>query len=370
VGSATTINKAALQALRDRARRDVDAGLPFGGVEGCSIALAKDGEILWEEGFGAACADTPILLLSITKTVFESALWQLFAGSLKPEDRVLEIIPDFMSGTAPDLTIGMLETHMGGFPWAPLDFPEAADRDTRLAAFREWRTDRKPGEAYEYHPLCVGWVLAEIVERVSGVDYRTFLKRQVLEPLGLSGVKGVSLGEPISALKDVLLHHNCMYGWAPDPSKRAPMVYGLDTHEGLALGTPGAGGVGTASGVARLYQAYLSNPGELWNPAIHRDAISRTRIDGPDPVGRPMLRTLSFLQAGPPEGRFGERDVFGSAVSDRTFGHGGQGGQIAWADPDTGLSFCYLTNTVVFPPFCFHPRARELSSLAARVLNR
>jgi CubicO group peptidase (beta-lactamase class C family) len=360
---------AAIKALRDRARRDVEVGLPHGGVEGCSLALARDGEILWEEGFGAARADTPILLLSITKTVVEAALWRLFAAGLDPETPVDRIIPGFMGGEAPGLTVAMVETHLGGFPWAPLDFPEAADRAARLAAFAAWRPNGVPGTAYDYHPISAGWVLAEVIERVSGRDYRAYLKEEVLAPLGLSGIRGVSLGEPLSEQRAVLLHRNYMGGYAPDPARRTPMLYGLDTHEGLALGTPGAGAVGTARGVALLYQAYLHNPVELWDPAILARVTSETRVDQPDPSGRPMRRTLSFVQAGPADERYGERTFFGAGVSERAFGHQGQGGQIAWADPETGLSFCYLTNTVVFPPGgCFHPRARELATLAAAVV--
>lgn len=363
------LNRAVLDQLRDRARQDVDVGLEHGGVEGCSLAICHQGEIVWEEGFGAAQIDTPILLLSITKTVFEAALWHLFARGLSPETPVVEILPEFMGGTQPGITIAMIETHLAGFAWHKLDFPDAIDRKKREAAFRDWRIEQAPGD-YEYNPINGAWVLAEVVERVSGRDYRAFLKHEVLEPLGLSGVTAVSLGEPEAELVRVLRHRNHMGGYAPDPAKQVPMDYGLDTLAGLALGIPGAGGVGTASGVARLYQAYLHNPGELWDPAILADARDRTRVAMPDPAGRPMRRSLSFVQAGNQAERYGERTFFGPNVSAGAFGHQGQGGQIAWADPATGLSFAYLTNTVVFPPGgCFHPRARALSAIAATLLE-
>jgi CubicO group peptidase (beta-lactamase class C family) len=362
------LDRTVLDQLRDRARQDVEAGLEHGGVEGCAFAVGYRGELLWEEGFGAARADTPILLLSITKTVLEAALWLLFARGLDPETPVIEIIPEFMGGTQPGITIAMIETHLGGFAWHKLDYADAADRAARLAAFGAWRLDRAPG-FYEYHPINGGWVLAEIIERVSGQDYRTFLKRDVMVPLGLAGIQGVSLGEPASEQERVLLHRNYMSGYTPDAARREPMAYGLDTIAGLSLGSPGVGAVGTVSGVARLYQAYLHNAGELWDPSILADARDRIRVEAPDAAGRPMRRSLSFVHAGPVTERYGERTFFGPNVSSRAFGHQGQGGQIAWADPVTGLSFAYLTNTVVFPPGgCFHPRARALSALAANIL--
>jgi CubicO group peptidase (beta-lactamase class C family) len=363
------LDRMALEALRERIRRDVDVGLEHGGVEGCAFAVGLHGELVWEEGFGAARANTPILLFSITKTVLESALWRLFAdAALTPDTPVVAIIPDFMGGTEPGLTVGMIETHLGSFATQELGYPECAEPATRLAAFRAWRPSAPVGTQYEYHPINGGWVLAEIIERVSGRDYRAYLREEILGPLGLRGVSGVSLGEPESEQLRILLHRNYMGGYTPDPARRQPLAYGLDTPPGLALGTPGAGGVGTAAGVARLYQAYLHNPGGFWNPALLEDVRYHTRVRMPDPAGRPMRRSLSFVQAGPPAERYGERTFFGSAVSARAFGHQGQGGQIAWADPDTGLSFAYLTNTVVFPPGgCFHPRARELSTLAAQL---
>ncbi len=363
------LDRAVLDELRERARQDVEAGLEHGGVEGCTFAIGYRGELLWEEGFGAARADTPILLLSITKTVVEAALWLLFGRGLDPETPVIEIIPEFMGGTQPGITIAMIETHLGGFAWHKLDYPDAVDRAARVAAFAAWRLDRAPG-FYEYNPINGGWVLAEIIERVAHQDYRIFLKQEVLVPLGLAGIDGISLGEAASKQHRVLFHRNYMSGYTPDPARRVPMAYGLDTVAGLALGMPGAGGVGTASGVARLYQAYLHDAGGLWDPAILADARDRVRVEAPDVAGRPMRRSLSFVHAGPPAERYGERTFFGSTVSDQAFGHQGQGGQIAWADPVTGLSFSYLTNTVVFPPGgCFHPRALALSSIAAKILK-
>ncbi len=362
------LNRVVLSQLRDRVRHDVEVGLEHGGVEGCAFAIGYRGELLWEEGFGAAKADTPILLLSITKTVVEAALWRLFAEGLNPDTAIIEIIPEFMGGTQAGITVAMIETHLGGFAWNKLDYPQAADRDTRLKAFADWRLERTPG-FYEYHPVNGGWVLAEVIQRVSQRDYRQFLKQEVLVPLGLAGVQGVSLGEPASEQQRVLLHRNYMSGYTPDDARRVPMASGLDTIAGLALGIPGAGGVGTASGVARLYQAFLHNPGELWEPAVLCEARDRVRVEAPDVAGRPMRRSLSFVHAGPPAERYGERTFFGPRVSDRSFGHQGQGGQIAWADPRSGLSFAYLTNTVVFPPGgCFHPRARALSELAAKII--
>ena len=363
------LNARLLDRLRDRARRDVEAGLEFGGVEGCAIAVAHRGEIVWEEGFGAARDDTPMMLFSVSKTVLEAVLWRLFSDGLDPDTPVVEIIPEFMDGTQPGITIAMVESHLGGFAHQRIDEVDAPNRRARIDAFRTWEADRRPGE-YEYHPLSGAWVLAEVIERVAGRDYRDVLRRDVLSPLGLDDVHLISLGASEDSLADVLLHRDHMNGYTPDPGLRARLPYGLDTRAGLAVGVPGVGAVGTASGVALLYQAYLHDAIGLWDSSVVADARSRIRVDGPDPAGRPIRRSLSFVVAGAPSERYGERTFFGPATSDHSFGHQGQGGQVAWADPETGLSFAYLTNTVVFPPGGhFHPRSRELSAFAARLLE-
>lgn len=365
------LDKTRLQELSARARHDVDVGLEYGGVEGCSLAIGYRGEIVFAEAYGAAKIDTPILIMSPTKTIMEAALWVLYGrGLIAATDRVTDYVPEFGTNGKETITLEMLETHTSAIASQMIDHPDHADRQKRLAAFRGWSAEGVPGTYYEYHIGSGNWVLAEIIERVSGMDYRAFLKKEVLEPLGLADIRKVSLGEPEELQKLTLKHINCSRGWTPDRAKLPPVPHSYDREDALAVGVPGSGAVGTPTGVALLYQAYLHNPGELWKPDVLEDARSRVRVRAPDPMGRPIVRSLSFHLGDALTDRYGERSFFGEATSARTFGHQGQGGQIAWADPVSGLSFCYLTNTVVFPPGgCFHPRARELSTLAAQVLG-
>jgi CubicO group peptidase (beta-lactamase class C family) len=111
-----------------------------------------------------------------------------------------------------------------------------------------------------------------------------------------------------------------------------------------AAGVPGGGGITTAAGLALFYQAHLHNPGQLWDPDLLADVTSHVRCTFPDPmVGVPANRTLGLVVAGD-DGKSNLRHNLGKTVSPRAFGHGGAGGQIGWADPETGISFAYTTN--------------------------
>jgi CubicO group peptidase (beta-lactamase class C family) len=105
---------------------------------------------------------------------------------------------------------------------------------------------------------------------------------------------------------------------------------------------PGGGAVSTAADFALFYQALLDDPRELWARDVRLDGIGAIRNRFPDERGVPANRTLGLVVAGD-DGRRAGRGM-GHTVSAAAFGHNGAGGQIAWADPATGLSFVYLTN--------------------------
>jgi CubicO group peptidase (beta-lactamase class C family) len=138
--------------------------------------------------------------------------------------------------------------------------------------------------------------------------------------------------------------------------------------EVLASGVPGAGAVGTAADVATFYQALLHNPGELWNPAILADATGNVRNTMIDPLFNCAAnRTLGLVVAGHDD-RAAVRG-FGAHTSPRAFGCLGVGGQIAWADPDTGLSFSYITAGLDVDIVASFTRSAKIAGLAARCIR-
>ena len=339
-----------LEELRTRVRREIDAGL----LPSCQFALAKDAKLAAFEAVGAAAPETRYVIFSATKAFVASAAWLLIGeGSLDIERRVADYIPEFATNGKDVVTVEQVMLHTSGFPRAPLGPPAWADRDRRLEAFAKWRLNWEPGTAHEYHPTSAHWVLAELIERISGRDYRDFIHERVTGALGLPRVLGI----PPADQDDIAELSLCGEPASPDELEA---IFGVPelpvtevTDDALlsfnrsdvrAVGVPGGGGVASAATVALFYQALLHNTEELWDPDVLADATSRVRNTFPDllALGAPANRALGVVVAGD-DGNANRRG-FGHTQSPGTFGHNGAGGQIAWADPESGLSFCYLTN--------------------------
>lgn len=344
------IDAGALASLIDRCRREVDEGI----LPSCQLAIAKDGEVLAFETIGDAAPDSRYVIFSATKAIVVSALWLLMAGdAISLDQRVAELIPEFGTNGKEVITVRQLLLHEGGFPLAPLNPATEGSGRARLDRFAGWRLNWEPGSRYEYHPTSAHWVIAELIERLSGRDFREFVADEVLAPLGLERFQ---LGVPPEEQGDINALE--LRGEPPTEDELRAAGLPLDPVQGgltdamlmalndpavRASGMPGGGGVSTAADVALFYQALLHNPGTLWEPDILRAGTSEVHSLLPDLTsGVPCNRALGLVIAGePPEAA---ARGFGHTVSPQTFGHGGAGGQIAIADPDSGVSFCYLTN--------------------------
>ncbi|HMG45087.1 MAG TPA: serine hydrolase domain-containing protein [Acidimicrobiales bacterium] len=343
------IDTAKLDELRARVRREVDDGL----LPSCQWALARHGRLVAFETFGPRTNDTRYGIFSATKALVASTVWQLIAeGSIDVSRRVADLIPEFATNGKDGITIEQVMLHTSGFPLAPLGPPAWDTSAGRREAFGRWRLNWEPGTAYEYHATSAHWVLAELIETVTGQDFRDVVHARVTEPLGLPRILGLALddqdgiadlelcGEHASAeeLKAAFGIEELPVGEVTDQ-----VLLQLNRPEARVVGLPGGGGVTTAAVVALFYQGLLHNQAGLWDPEVLADATGTVRNDFPDPLTHtPANRALGVIVAGD-DGRAPFRG-FGHTQSPRTFGHNGAGGQIAWADPDSGLSFCYLTN--------------------------
>ena len=356
-----------IQALRTRAQREIDNGL----LPSCQLAIARHGEVELFEAFGDATTDTRYIVYSATKAFIASLLWVLIAdGLVDVSKRVVDYFPEFAPNGKDVITVEQVMLHTSGFPYAPLGFPDVLTREGRVNKMASWKLNWEPDSTYEYHAESAHWVLVEIIDRVTGGDYRDLLQDRVTRPSGITDrVLGtttpvapvVSVGE--LATPDEL---EAALGMRELPvSVVTPeLLIALSQDRARPVGHPGGGGIMTAADVVTFYQSLLRNRAEIWNPEVLADATGRVRNHKPERWTKvPANRGLGVIIAGD-DGK-GFLRGFGKVGSPRTFGHNGAGGQIAWGDPDSGISFCYLTNGVDEHLLRMARRGIALSSYAA-----
>lgn len=372
-GTSDHLDAAALARLRERVSREVESGR----LPAAQLAVGLNGEVVHAEAFGEARDDTRFAVFSVTKAFIAATVWQLLdEGTLEIDTPVVELVPSFTA--AEGVTLKHLLTHTGGFPLAPLGPPRWNNPEGRAEQYRRWRLQYRPGEHFEYHPTAGHWIIAEMIEASEGHDYRHVVTERVIEPLGLSrfllggdeaadadvaelllvgekptaaeiesafGVADVDLGE---VTPEILLFFN-------DPEIRR-------------VGVPAAGGISDAATLAVFYQHLLRNTDDMWNPSVLADGIARVHCDLPDPLtGVPANRTLGLTLAGD-DGASALRGM-GHTVSSQAFGHNGAGGQIAWADPATGISFAFCTSGIEENFIHEAHRTAAIASLAGVLLG-
>jgi CubicO group peptidase (beta-lactamase class C family) len=341
-----------LAELLQRARREIDEGL----LPSCQIALARDGKLVAFEAYGDTTLDTRYIIFSATKPFVANVIWQLLAeGALSVEQRVAEIVPEFGANGKDEVTVEQVMLHTSGFPSPVFNPFHWDDRQRRLDTFASWYLQYEPGTRYWYHPTSAHWVLAEIIERLTGQDFRDAVRTRVAEPLGLPRFALGTQAATEGPFAELVLRGEPMtpdeseeaFGIREFPSTEADdeNLVGLNDPARRATGIPGGGAVATAADLALFYQALMHNEEGLWDAELLRDATGRVRNNLPDPLMHiPASRGLGVIIAGE-DGR-GNYRGFGHTNSARAFGHNGAAGQIAWGDPETGISFGYVTNGI------------------------
>jgi CubicO group peptidase (beta-lactamase class C family) len=319
------------------AERLVDDGT----TPACQVAVARDNEVACFATFGDATDTTRFCVFSATKPIVASAAWLLIgAGVLDPARPVSHYVPEFATNGKERITVEQVMLHTSGFPNAPMDAVEGGDTVTRVKRFMEWELEWEPGSRFEYHSASAHWVLAELIERCSGSDFRDFVDERVCTPNALPRVLGL-LDEEQEDIADCVA-----LGTRPEDATTM-VVDGLVLNRPAvrAAGVPGGGAIATAATMARFYQALLNDPNDVWDADVLRDATTNVRCTFPDPLMNvPANRSLGLVVAGDDGLHQLRYAFFGRDNSPGSFGHAGAFSQIAWADPATGISFAFLKN--------------------------
>ena len=372
------IDSEKLEALFARAKRDVDDGV----VPSAQVAIARHGKLAGVRTYGsvdhggnegAATDKTLYTIFSCTKAIVGAAVWTLFEdGLLKLDEKVIDIIPEFNTNGKEIITVEQVLTHTSGFPLAPFRATDWDNGERRLQRFAQWRLNWEPGSQFQYHASSAHWVLAEIIERRTGQDFRAYVRQRILDPMQLDDLY-IGMPEALnSRVADV------RYMGPPVPPEGGwgevtpEAIAGMNALEQRVVGVPGGGGIAGAAQLALFYQP-LINGGVTGDgtrvmkaETIEFATQVRTRDFHRDPIlGHPVNRALTVVVAGN-DGKAAERG-FGHSTSARAFGHAGAGGQIAWGDPESGISIGYCTDGFI-DPLIQGRRTVALSSLAGQCL--
>jgi CubicO group peptidase (beta-lactamase class C family) len=348
----------------DRLARIIEGHIADNRYPGAQVALARHGKLVLYRSFGAArleprvvaAPDTLWLLYSNTKVVTACAVWLLVEdGALSFHDRIADHVPEFARHGKGDITVLQLLTHQGGFPSsASPRLPAKAWEDHAVLRQMvcDFTLESTPGSQVQYHSSAAHWTAAVLIEAISKIDYRDFIRTRVIEPLGLGNELYVGLPDS-QAARAAEMHQ-------PADGGQARMA-DENTDAFRRAGVPGGGGFATARAMAAFYQMLAQggrlNGTRLLSPRMVQYVTRNFTGDRVDLyMGMPMHRGLGPHSRGTTPAIRG----LGSIASPRTFGHGGVGSSYCWADPETGVSFAYLSNSRVPDPW--HSRRLDIVS--------
>jgi CubicO group peptidase (beta-lactamase class C family) len=344
------------------------------GDTGAALSVYRDGRQivdLWggESRPGQPWAqDTLVCAMSTVKPVLATAVAMLVdRGQLDFDAPIADVWPEFAAAGKERITTAQVLTHTAGLETfhghadvVSFDDPASFARwDEIVDAIAQSPAQGTPGVGIASHSITVGWLLGEIVRRASGVPIGEFVRREISEPLGVDVWIGVPADQQERAadmITDPGYDSDELYAFMnPDTPQGHAFLLGPERRLGTALrkatndptyraaGNPAAGAFVTPRSLARIY-AMLLNGGELDGTRLLSEDIVRRqttiREEGLDELFQVYLRlSLGFLHA--------SRDTrYGSAQ--HAFGFPGQGGQLAFGDPETGIAFCYIPARIAF----------------------
>lgn len=341
----------------DRARERVARLVESRRVPGAQLVVRWRGEEVHASAHGVARGfradegvapvpvrdDTPFAVFSAGKPVVATAIAILEARGLVDVMRpVAAFVPDFAQHGKAAIRVLDVLTHRSGVLLPALSQQPEVWRD--LARVRAALASAVPVYArgtLAYAPLEYGWILGELVERVSGLPFPDFVEREIASPLALPALRFGARGRAHDSIARAY--------WLGGPEHVAGYDVSRDFErasngpETLEADLPGSGLVSDARSLAAFYELWLRRgttpsgarlfPAELADRYLARHALGLDRSNRvPLAVARGFLLGTAWPSA------------YGWLGTSRCFGHAGAFSTLAFADPDRDLAIAVVTN--------------------------
>jgi CubicO group peptidase (beta-lactamase class C family) len=340
-------------ALIERFRRQAAAGIFPGG----QLVVARHGVVAVDEAVGVArgfrpdegepevpfTRQTKSCVFSAGKPLVAVAIALLESRGLCDVSRpVAAFFSEFAQNGKSEITVLDVLLHRSGL------FLCQIERDYRR--FGDWEgvmeriaaaTPAFPRGTLAYQPMGFGWILGEVVRRVSSLPIERFLERELLAPAGLSDLR---LGVPADEVPELARSY-----WVDEkpPMLAGEVMEGFETAqnsvEQLTAVLPGAGTVGTARSLAAFYSWLLAGaPAVSGGALIRPEVLARYLTRQTGGIDR-TVRVPIVLGRGFGLGWFWPHP-YGWWRTSACYGHAGNFSTIGWADPTTGCAVAIVTN--------------------------
>ncbi|QJQ31660.1 beta-lactamase family protein [Sphingomonas lacunae] len=337
----------------------LDANVASGADVGASVCATVEGETVVDLWAGHADGaktrawerDTIINVYSTTKTMTAlTALLVADRGELDFDRPVAHYWPEFATNGKADVTVAHLMSHSAGLSgWAePITTEDLYDWDKATGLLAAQAPFWQPGSAPGYHALTQGYLVGEVVRRVTGQSLGTVFRTEIAEPLGADFHIGLPASEDhrVADLIPIEGDAGINAGEMDDLVRNMATNPGIDvlatrTRAWRGAEIPAAGGTGNARSVAEIHKL-LANGGEAHGKRILSEAGCRkaleVQVEGTDKIlGIPVRFGLGFGLSG----------GMVPLPNDECCYWGGYGGSVILIDMKARTSISYVMNRMV-----------------------